>query len=414
MTRTAHLASRVVTWLATLFIAFVVLAPTNALARAVAALSGHVNDTAGLAHARGRAEARAKARCLRASIAASVRALTIESLEGDALEDFSIRTVEAWKLGKKGKDDGLLVLIVKASTNCGFEVGYGLEGDVTDAFSAQVMRNVLTPALRAGKADQGVEQAFDVLTQKASGAVVPDSAVAPPPSATGGPSPFAIFGLLFFLLPFLLPLLFARGRSGFRVGGLGGFGGGYGGGWSGGGRSGGWAVRWFRWWWWRRRRLLRSVAAALAAEALPAHGELVLVRGRRTRGSTAAVARVEAQTAAEVVVAVVPQSREYWQGRALFAVAWALAAGLAFLHFEPWQEPALALLLELAVGATVCLLCGLPSVLRLLVPATAADQATHDRAFQLFAEAGPLSHARTHGALDLHLGARAPRRVVGR
>src|SRR6185436_3359338 len=79
--------------------------------------------------------------------------LTIDSLEGDALEDFSIRTVEAWKLGKKGKDDGLLLLVVERDRKLRIEVGYGLEGDITDAVSARVIRNVLGPALRAGTAE---------------------------------------------------------------------------------------------------------------------------------------------------------------------------------------------------------------------------------------------------------------------
>ncbi len=58
--------------------------------------------------------------------------MTVDSLDGDALEDFSIRVVEAWKLGKKGKDDGLLLLIVKNERKLRVEVGYGLEGDVTE------------------------------------------------------------------------------------------------------------------------------------------------------------------------------------------------------------------------------------------------------------------------------------------
>ncbi|HXK17821.1 MAG TPA: hypothetical protein VNG33_08460 [Polyangiaceae bacterium] len=124
----------------------------------------------------------------------------------------------------------------------------------------------------------------------------------------------------------------------------------------------------------------------------------------------AAVARVEAQTAAEIVVAVVPQSREYWQGRVLFSVAWALAAGFAFLHFEPWQEPALAFVSELAVGAAVYALCGLASILRRLVPARAAEQATHDRAFQLFAERG-LYRTRDHTGLLIFIS-ELERRVV--
>jgi uncharacterized protein len=238
MTRTAHLASRVVAWLATLLIAFVVLAPTSALARAVPPLVAHVNDSADLLPPAAEQKLEQELDAYERKTQHQFALLTIESLDGDALEDFSIRTVEAWKLGKKAKDDGLLLLIVKADHKLRIEVGYGLEGDVTDAFSAQVIRNVLTPALRAGKAEQGIEQAFDVLMQKASGGAVPDSAVAPPPSAGGGPSPFAILGLLFFVLPFLLPLLLSRRGGGFRVGGLGGFGG-YGGGWGGSGRNGG-------------------------------------------------------------------------------------------------------------------------------------------------------------------------------
>ncbi len=102
----------------------------------------------------------------------------------------------------------------------------------------------------------------------------------------------------------------------------------------------------------------------------------------------AAVSRVESETAAEVVVAVVPQSHDYWQGRVLLAIGWALAAGLAFLHFEPWREPGLAMLVEVAAGAVVFALAGRPWLRRLLVSQAAASRAVSARAFQLFAERG--------------------------
>lgn len=102
----------------------------------------------------------------------------------------------------------------------------------------------------------------------------------------------------------------------------------------------------------------------------------------------AAVARVEQHTAAELVVAVVPRSHDYWQGRVLLAVAWALAAGLVFLWLEPWREPALAILVQAAVGALAFVVSGFRPVLRLLVPGNAAVQAAQARAFQLFAERG--------------------------
>jgi putative membrane protein len=106
------------------------------------------------------------------------------------------------------------------------------------------------------------------------------------------------------------------------------------------------------------------------------------------RDVEAAVTQVESQTAAEVVVAVVPQSADYWQGRVLLAVAWALGSGFAFLSLEPWREPALALLLELVVGAAVFALSRKLGLVRFLISGGAVERAVNARAFQLFAERG--------------------------
>jgi uncharacterized protein len=243
MTRSAAPATRVLVRLAQLLFALALWVPATALARDVPPLVAHVNDTAGMLSPAAEQALEQKLTGYEQKSQHQFALLTIESLDGDALEDFSIRVVEAWKLGKKGKDDGLLLLIAKQDHKLRVEVGYGLEGDVTDAFSAQVIRNVLTPALRAGQAEHGIDQAFDVLMKKAAGETVPDAAVAPPPSKKqSGPSPFAVIALLLFLSPFILPLIFSRGRArrtGFMVGGLGGYGGGWGGGSSGGGGWGG-------------------------------------------------------------------------------------------------------------------------------------------------------------------------------
>lgn len=106
------------------------------------------------------------------------------------------------------------------------------------------------------------------------------------------------------------------------------------------------------------------------------------------RDVEAAVTRAEQQTSAEIVVAVLPRSDDYFKPRALLAAAWALAAGFAYLHFAPWHEPALALVLELAVAACVIVIAGSAGLLRWLVPARAVDAAVNARAYQLFAERG--------------------------
>jgi uncharacterized protein len=246
MAGSAASAPRVLIRLAQLLVALVLWAPATALARNVPPLVAHVNDTADMLSPAAEQALEQKLTAYEQKSQHQFALLTIDSLEGDAIEEFSMRVVEAWKLGRKGKDDGLLLLIAKADHKLRIEVGYGLEGDVTDAFSAQVRRNVLTPALRADQAEQGIDRAFDVLMKKAGGEVVPESAVAPPRSPRRPPITGMIFlglVLLLFGLPVLLPLISGRvgtRRNGFFTGGgFGGGGFGGGGGWGGGGFGGG-------------------------------------------------------------------------------------------------------------------------------------------------------------------------------
>ena len=92
--------------------------------------------------------------------------LTIDSLEGDSLEDFSLRTVEKWKLGQKGKNNGALLLIVKNDHKVRIEVGYGLEPVLTDVFCGSTIRDVLAPAFRDGNYGQGIADTLYAMMQK--------------------------------------------------------------------------------------------------------------------------------------------------------------------------------------------------------------------------------------------------------
>ncbi len=206
-------------------------------------LLAHVNDTANLLSPSARAELEQKLSDYEQKSGRQFALLTIDSLDGDALESFSIRVVEAWKLGKKGKDDGLLLLVAKKEHKLRIEVGYGLEGSITDAFSARVIRNLLVPAMRAGNVAGGFDQAFTLLMQKAAGEdVAAPEGVADREPRGRSSSPFGWLVLLFFLSPVLIPLVlaFMRGGGGGRWGGGGGWGGGgFGGGGFGGGGFGG-------------------------------------------------------------------------------------------------------------------------------------------------------------------------------
>jgi uncharacterized protein len=230
-------------------ILFLVAAPARALE--VPPLAGRVNDQAGLL-------APAEAQRIEQKLAAHEQAsgqqfalLTIKSLQGDPPEDFSLRVVESWKLGKKGKDDGLLLLIVLNDRKLRIETGYGLEGAIPDAFASRVIRNLLTPAFRQKQYGQGIESTFDALIARAGGsteAVAEPVAHARPRGSSA--VKWVVLIILFLAFPFLGLLSSLTGGSGFgrRRGGLyggggfyggggGGFGGGGGGGFSGGGGS---------------------------------------------------------------------------------------------------------------------------------------------------------------------------------
>ncbi len=86
-----------------------------------------------------------------------IAVLIIQSLDGDILEEYSIRVVEKWKLGKKEKDNGVLLLIAVDDHKMRIEVGEGLEGVLTDAVSNRIIRNEIAPEFRRGNYDAGVQ-----------------------------------------------------------------------------------------------------------------------------------------------------------------------------------------------------------------------------------------------------------------
>jgi len=194
--------------------------------------------------------------------------LTILSLEGESIEDFSIAIAhDKWKLGQKGKDNGVLFLISVKDRKYRIEVGYGLEGVLPDSLVGSIGRDVLVPYFKKGDYSNGIFATTLAMANK----VAADAGVKIEgmplinyrtlPTGKGEPgSPLSmiigivlliIMGILFIKNPraFLLFLLFSSmggrrgswgGGGGFGGGGFGSFGGGGGGGFGGGGASGGW------------------------------------------------------------------------------------------------------------------------------------------------------------------------------
>lgn len=107
-----------------------------------------------------------------------VAVLIVPSLEGEAIEEFSHRVATTWKLGQKGTDNGVLLLVAIQERKVRIEVGYGLEGVLTDIRSAQIIRNEIVPRFRAGDIPGGVTGGVTAIVKTIEGTYqAPDKAV---------------------------------------------------------------------------------------------------------------------------------------------------------------------------------------------------------------------------------------------
>ena len=132
-------------------------------------LTAHVNDYAGLLPPEDTQRLEARLRAFEAKTGHQFALLIVPSLGGLPIEEYSIKVVEAWKLGDEKRDDGLLMIIAQQDRKMRVEVGHGLEGDIPDAIAARVVRDVLRPAFQQGQYAYGVAAAFDQLIRAAGG-----------------------------------------------------------------------------------------------------------------------------------------------------------------------------------------------------------------------------------------------------
>jgi uncharacterized protein len=157
-------------------------------------LGGRVNDTAGILSAETIQSLEGILKQHEDSTSNQIVILTITSLEGEPLEDYSRRVVMTWKLGQKAKDNGVLLLVAKDDRKVRIEVGRGLEGNLTDAVASSIMRNEILPQFKAGDYDRGVRAGVDAIINAIAGAYTADeSDVAAMDLGTG------ILVFLFFL-----------------------------------------------------------------------------------------------------------------------------------------------------------------------------------------------------------------------
>lgn len=213
---------------------------------------GYVSDFAGVLTDAQRDALEVKLQALDASDSTQVAVVTLETLEGDSLESLSHRLAAQWGIGRQGRSNGVLLLIVTDDRSVRIEVGYGLEGRLTDILSGMIIRDHMVPRFREGDYAGGIEAGVDAIVAVVRGEFQGTGRAGPstsPPSRTVAP-------VLFVLMAVFIIWRFSRmrrnvliggrrgrpfgGFSSGRGGGFGGFGGFGGGGFGGGGASGRW------------------------------------------------------------------------------------------------------------------------------------------------------------------------------
>ncbi|WP_367717080.1 YgcG family protein [Nitratireductor sp. GISD-1A_MAKvit] len=242
------------------------LSVSDALAAELPRLTGRVVDDAGIVDAATESSLTARLEAFEKKSSDQIVVATIRSLEGEALEPFANRLFRAWELGQAGENNGVLLLVALDDRKMRIEVGYGLEGTLTDLHSKLIIENTMVPAFRAGDYSAGIAAAVDDIVMVLEGNAAELEARARRAHEDGDVTPwpvilfFIVWGTFFFggfAMAFLPPIFGrkigpgryewlgmtvnykkSRGSSGGRSSGGWSSGGG-GGGFSGGGGSSG-------------------------------------------------------------------------------------------------------------------------------------------------------------------------------
>jgi len=200
-----------------------------------------INDYAGILSADDRVRLEDALRARERKSSNQIVVAIFRSLQGESLEDYSIRLAQAWRVGQKGLDNGVIFLVFVDDRKMRLEVGYGLESRLTDALSSQILRQVVAPRFREGRIADGIAAGLDAIEQVVGGTYK----AAPLADRAPGGSLVQLILLLIVgvgILSIVIPALFSSHvrRQGW-TGGSRGWGGPIifpGGGWGGGGGSG--------------------------------------------------------------------------------------------------------------------------------------------------------------------------------
>src|SRR5689334_22732992 len=171
---------------------------------AIPQLTGRVVDQTGTLSSGDIAALSQKLRDFETRKGSQIAVLIVPTTQPETIEQFSIRVGEAWKIGRKKVDDGAILVVAKNDRHLRIEVGYGLEGALTDVTSRRIIDEIITPKFRSGDFGGGISDGVDRMIRVIDGEPLPV------------PSPTVNFGNLDDIAPLFIVTLFASiGVGGF-------------------------------------------------------------------------------------------------------------------------------------------------------------------------------------------------------
>ncbi len=132
-------------------------------------MTNFIMDTAGIIDGGTKKELHGLIKSVERQTGIQIAILTLPSLDGESIEEVSIKTTEAWNLGQKGADNGILITVAKNDRKIRIEVGYGLEEILTDTKCGLIIRNVIAPEFKNGDYSAGIEKGVKILASLAAG-----------------------------------------------------------------------------------------------------------------------------------------------------------------------------------------------------------------------------------------------------
>lgn len=156
-----------------LLVSAILLAVSVALAADIPYLTGWVTDNARILSPETKRSLTEILKAHEERTGNQIAVLTVSTLDGESIEEYAVTVFNAWKLGQKGKDNGILLIVAPNDRRMRIEVGYGLEATVPDALAGRIIQHIMTPKFKNGDFDGGVSDGARALVELLEGGKLP-------------------------------------------------------------------------------------------------------------------------------------------------------------------------------------------------------------------------------------------------